>query len=112
MAAVERDPGPSYFDGLDVVPFSPRSLEGAEYKGGALPALSVPDSMVGCVTHSGLIIPKDLPTEGQTSHSQPLQGHGRTRLSQEGQGLEYPASPLLEMLGNLVGWGIIVFQTV
>ena len=52
--AIRCDPGPSYFDGLDVVPFSPRSPEGAKYKGGALAALSVPDSIVGYVTHSNL----------------------------------------------------------
>ena len=96
------DPGPTYFDDLDVVSFSPRSPEGVEYKGGTLPALSVPDSIVGFFTHSNLIIPKDLPAEGQKSHSQSLHGEGHKvfKLSQKGQGLEYPTSPLLEMLGN------------
>ena len=100
--AIRCDPGPSNFDGLDAVPFSPRSPEGVEYKRGALPSLSVPDSIVGYVTHSNLIIPKDLPAEGQKSHSQSLHGEGQKviKLSQKGQGLEYPKPPLLEILGN------------
>ena len=96
------DPVPSYFDGLDVVPFSPRSPEGVEYKGGALPALSVPDGVVECAGRTSLVVPKGLPAEAQKSHSQSLhwEGHKDIKLSQGGKGLEYPRFPLLERLGN------------